>query len=124
MEHMNVRASHTDLKKLSRRRQESRGRSGNISKFPVHQAKNPSRVHVKETAVVNAVAAAEFLLRKGSTFTLPKHRTSRGLSQTTSSTIPDSTKLWPGSSCYEKFLEMWRLYDVGRLTSTHSQAWR
>ncbi|KAG3016108.1 hypothetical protein PC120_g11827 [Phytophthora cactorum] len=103
MEHMNVRASHTDLKKLSRRRQESRGRSGNISKFPVHQAKNPSRVHVKETAVVNAVAAAEFLLRKGSTFTLPKHRTSRGLSQTTSSTIPDSTKLWPGSSCYEKF---------------------
>ncbi|ETK76831.1 hypothetical protein L915_16830 [Phytophthora nicotianae] len=100
MEHMNVRASHTDLKKLSRRRQESRGRSGNISKLPVQQAKNPPRTHVKETAVVNAVAAAEFLLRKGSTSNLPKHRTSRSFSQIS---IPVTTKSWPGNTCYENF---------------------
>ncbi|KAG7377866.1 hypothetical protein PHYPSEUDO_010892 [Phytophthora pseudosyringae] len=113
MEHMNVRASHTDLKRLSRRRQESRAprtptasSSGSSTvKLPAqHQAKkNPSPAHVKESAVVNAVAAAEFLLKKGSTSTLPKHRSARGVSVTPANAAPEATKSWPGSSCYENF---------------------
>ncbi|KAF4031797.1 EF-hand domain pair [Phytophthora infestans] len=101
MEHMNVRASHTDLKKLSRRRQETRGPRTAL-KLPVpQQTKNLPRAHAKETAVVNAVAAAEFLLRKGSTATLSTRRTSRALNMPQNAS--ESTKAWPGSSCYETF---------------------
>ncbi|EEY52994.1 uncharacterized protein PITG_19861 [Phytophthora infestans T30-4] len=104
MEHMNVRASHTDLKKLSRRRQETRGPRTAL-KLPVpQQTKNLPRAHAKETAVVNAVAAAKFLLRKGSTATLSTRRTSRALNMPQNAS--ESTKAWPGSSCYETSLEM------------------
>ncbi|KAL4117820.1 hypothetical protein PRIC2_011802 [Phytophthora ramorum] len=114
MEHMNVRASHMDLKRLSRRRQENRGsrpttplsNGSNTPKLPAQQnQKNRSSVHVKEAAVVNAVAAAEFLLGKGSAFSKPKHRSARGLSVTQAGATPESStsKSWPGSACYEAF---------------------
>lgn len=92
-EHMNIRASHMDLKRLSRRRQDSKAPR---SKIPTQQTKNPSSAHVKESAVVNAVAAAEFLLTKKSSLSMPKNRSVRGFSV-------QSASEWPGSHCHEKF---------------------
>ncbi|GMF10200.1 unnamed protein product [Phytophthora lilii] len=114
LKHMDIRASHMDLKRLSRRRQEGRSsRTGtptssasSNSKLPAQQQpKTPSPAHVKETAVVNALAAAEFLLNKGSTFSLPKHRSVRGLSLLQATGVSESTETtsWPGSACYESF---------------------
>ncbi|OWZ21416.1 LOW QUALITY PROTEIN: hypothetical protein PHMEG_0004045 [Phytophthora megakarya] len=110
MEHMNVRASHMDLKKLSRRRQYSRASRPttpsstlrNVSKLSAQQqSKVIPPVHVKEAAVVNAVAAAEFLMTKKSS----KRRSVRSLGMKQSTGIPEATSSssWPGSSCYDDF---------------------
>jgi Ca2+-binding EF-hand superfamily protein/WD40 repeat protein len=106
MEHMNVRASHMDLKRLSRRRQESRAQrpvtpsAASAAKLSAPlNPKNASPARAKETAVVNAVAAAEFLLSKGSAFALPKHQSGRGPSTSEAA----AEKTWPGSTCYDNF---------------------
>ncbi|KAE9094179.1 hypothetical protein PF010_g17206 [Phytophthora fragariae] len=128
LEHMNVRASHTDLKKLSKRRQESRiprASGSSTSSKPTSQqpAKTPSPAHVKDAAVVNAVAAAEFLMNKGSTFSLPTNRSKRGLSLAQANgSNPTDSKSWPGSTCHERFphdvklLRRWQAHIDG-LTS-------
>ncbi|KAK1937170.1 Dynein assembly factor with WDR repeat domains 1 [Phytophthora citrophthora] len=96
LEHMNIRASHMDLKRLSRRRQDSKAPR---PKIPTQQVKHPSSAHVKESAVVNAVAAAEFLMTKGSTLSMPKNRSVRGFSVQPAPENPQ----WPGSNCHENF---------------------
>ncbi|KAL3661240.1 hypothetical protein V7S43_013849 [Phytophthora oleae] len=99
LEHMNIRASHMDLKRLSRRRQESRAPRSTTSKVPTQQVKTPLPAHMKESAVVNAVAAAEFLMTKGSTLSMPKNRSGRGLTLQAAAETPQ----WPGSNCHESF---------------------
>lgn len=108
MEHMNVRASHMDLKRLSRRRQESRARTPQSATSTAKTSGQPQTsapAKAKETAVVNAVAAAEYLLGKGSSFTTSRSRSVRGSSlaklNVASESAPSGS--WPGSACYESF---------------------
>ncbi|RLN15095.1 hypothetical protein BBJ28_00009321 [Nothophytophthora sp. Chile5] len=96
MEHMNVRASQTDLKRLSRRRVELRKPPRSTGKALDPQSlRNPpfAGAKPKETAVVNAVAAVEYLLGKGSTSPPPNPKASK-----VGKTTPCS-----GSKCFEKF---------------------
>ncbi|GMF52316.1 unnamed protein product [Phytophthora fragariaefolia] len=134
LEHMNIRASHMDLKRLSKRRQENRtvrttgaaqSKNNSTSKQTTQQiAKTASPAHVKEAAVVNAVAAAEFLMNKGSSFSLTKNRPTRGFSllQTNTALSPAVTKSWPGSACHETYpndvilIRRWQAHTDG-LTS-------